>query len=474
MTDMNFSKRWALAGALASVATAAVADNGDVDTSFGSGGVARTGSSDMYGASNGCKPLVQPDGKILICGARLMNGSSGSDFLVARFTANGVLDTSFSFDGLTTIDFDNGAGSDLANGIALQPDGKIVVIGTTWGANTGNTDFAVARLNADGTLDTTFGAGTGKTTIEFDLDAGTGQDYANAVTIQPDGRIVVAGSAQTATGAVTALTRLLGDGTRDSAFNLNGKVTFSFNVAGATGENDAASGVAIDDAGRIVIGATVAYSNPQTQSDFGAARLLANGQPDSNFHANGHTTIGFDPGSGISTAQTGGLALQRDGRIVIVGYANSSASMTDNADMAVARLLPDGSADATFGLAGKTLVAFDLVASGLDFAFGVAEQTDGRLVIVGTSIGASSVQLATAARLTRNGVLDASFGAFGKKTYDFALTNPDGQAFTGLAFQGNQIIAGGVAYVPPGGNTDFIDALAVRLTDDTIFADGFE
>ena len=452
----------------------ASATDGDVDPGFGANGLALTGITDADDNPVGCKPVVQPDGKILICGSRMLNGSSGVDLFVARFNADGTLDSSFSFDGMVTVDFGNGAGSDRGDGIALQADGRIVVVGTTVGDDPSSANFAVASLNSDGTLDLTFGAGTGKTTIEFDLNAGSGADAASGVAIEPDGKIVIVGSASTPTGSDVAVARLLPDGTRDSGFNLTGKVTFGFALAGATIENDFATGVAIDPQGRIVLSARAVEVSPDSQSVFAAARLTPSGQLDADFHSNGRTTIAFDPGTGISEASATSLVIQRsDGAIVLAGLANSSASATPNSDIAVARLLPDGSPDSSFGIGGKTLVAYDLEPSGQDLAFGVAQQSDGRLLLAGLSVG-TPIQYATLTRLTHDGSLDPAFGAFGKKTYDFAMTTPDGQAFIGAAFQGTQIIASGLLYVPPGGDKSHIDNFVVRVANDTIFANGLE
>lgn len=469
MTFRSAAKFFAMAAIAWSTSHAA---DGDLDTSFGVNGIARVGLSDVNGGEGTCKPVVQTDGKILICATRLMNGASGADMLVARFNADGTPDTSFSFDGVTTIDF--AGDEDAAGAIALQADGRIVVVGTT--DNGSNADFAAARLTADGTLDTTFGGGTGKTTIAFDLAAGGGADAAGAVALQSDGRIVIAGKAATLTGTNVAVTRLLPDGTRDSSFNLNGRVNFGFAIPNGSDENDSAAGVAIDDAGRIVLGAAVAYTDAsmQGQNLFGAARLLSNGELDADFDADGRATAVFDPGSGVSGALCTALVLEQNGRIVITGYANSSTSSTLNYDIAVLRLLPDGSADSSFGFGGKVLVPFDLAANGTDAAFGGVEQRDGRLVIVGTSLGNANVQFATAVRLMPDGSLDESFGSFGKQTYDFALTTPDAQAFSGIAFQGTQLIVNGVAYVPPGGSSEYIDAFVARLLIDQIFLDGFD
>jgi uncharacterized delta-60 repeat protein len=356
-------------------------------------------------------------------------------------------------------------------GLALQADGKIVVSGTTTNGSTGGADFAIARIDADGSLDTTFGAGTGKTTVAFDLDGGTGNDTASAVALQPDGKIVVAGTAQTPTGSVFAITRLLPDGTRDSAFNLNGKVTLGFGISGAAAEADGASGIAIDDSGRIVVSGTAGYSDGTNAiSEFAVARLLANGSTDANFHANGHTTIAFDPGNGISSATALGLLLQRDGRILVTGGANSSTSATPNLDVAIAGLQPDGSMDSGFGFGGRTQIAFDLTANGTDVGFGATEQPNGRLLVAGASIGTAPLEAATLVRLNLDGTLDAGFGTFGKRTYDFSTGSPHEQAFLGVGLQGTQIIVSGLFFA---GGSNAVDNVVLRLTNDLIFADGF-
>jgi uncharacterized delta-60 repeat protein len=450
----------------------AAAGDGEMDTGFGTGGIALAGVTDGDGGPSGCRPIVQPDGKIVICGTRLSNGATGSDFLVVRFNADGSLDGGFGMNGRVTIDFDNGSGGDRANGIALQSDGKIVVAGTTHGAAMHSADFAVARLTADGMLDRTF-AGIGETTIPFNLDHGVGDDNVDAVAVQPDGTIILAGSAETASGVVVAIARVRSDGGRDAAFNLTGKVTFGFELVGATAEADTADGIAIDSKGRLVIAATANATAPQDIAEFGAARLLANGELDTSFNGSGRTTIAFDPGTGISNAVAFGVVIQDDERILIPGYANSSPWAMQNMDMAAARLMPDGSPDRAFGVDGKIWIPFDLEANGVDAAIGALEQPDGRLLLVGTAIG-DGAQYGVVARVTADGMPDSSFGTLGRQTYDLGLTVPGTQAFTGVALQGSNIIVGGIAFVSPLGNPQPLDYLVVRLFDDSIFDDGFD
>lgn len=459
--------QWLIAAILTALCSAAYAANGDLDPNFGIDGIALTGLLDVSGTGNPCGPVVQPDRKILLCTTRVDNGTSGSDFFIARFTADGELDTSFSFDGRVTVDFDGDTGSDSAFGIALQADGRIIVVGATRSdATGGNQDFAIVRLLDDGSLDPSFGAGTGKKVIAFNLDAGSGADIGASVAIQPDARIVIAGQAQTTVnGTDFAIARLLADGTPDSSFNLTGKVTVAFNLAPSTSRDDGGRRVAVDRAGRIVVAGSA--DRGTLGNDFAVVRLLPNGLPDGNFDADGRATVAFDLG-GSNSDSLFGMTVLRDGAIALTGI--SALPPNTNTDIAVARLLADGSLDSAFGFLGKTLVAFDLVPSGQDIALSVIEQSNGKLVIVGAAQYSVPARLAAAVtRLHRNGALDSGFGILGKKTYDFGLAVPSAQAFVDVAFQGSQIIVGGITDVPGG-----IDALLVRLENDLLFADGFD
>jgi len=449
----------ALAAAM-SMSNAATAADGDLDPTFGTGGFTLTGLT-AAGFELPAKPIVQADGKILICSTIATGGPSGNDFFIARFNVDGSFDTSFDFDGQVTVDF---AGrSEGCNALVLQADGKIVAVGTS-SDTTPNADFAVARLNADGSLDPTFGAGSGTVLVPFDL-GDNNSDTAGAVTLQPDGKILVAGWAVVgASNYDFAVVRLLPDGTRDTTFNSTGRVTVAFDFAGTDGI-DQADAIMVDDAGRIVVGG-VAETQP---SSFGFAlvRLLPNGQLDHNFSADGRATIDFDLGATLSELSYQSI-LTRDGKIVMVGQADAGSGSTTNGDVAIARVLPDGSLDGTFGIGGKVVVPFDQVTNGGEVATGVVEDDAGRLVVVGATVvdDTNFFTRSFALRLTPGGDLDASFGAFGKKVYNFG---GDSDLATGVALQGTQPIMAGITT----SGTD-TDNFVARLDVDMIFANGFE
>ena len=466
-----------IAGVLWSSVAFGAAD-GSLDLSFGtSNGLGRAGITDAAG-TGALGPVIQPDGKILICDTRTTNGQSGYDFFVARYNSNGTLDSTFSFDGKTTIDFDGGAGKDECTGIALQSDGKIVVVGITSGSDK-NENFAIARLNSDGTLDTTsFGAGTGKVIVPFDI-GGDNNDDAKAVAIQSDGKIVVAGTVETAANNNDfGIVRLNADGSRDGSFNLTGKVTVGFDFAGSDFD-DTVSAVAIDASGNIVVAGNASRGpSAPTSNDFAVVRLLPNGQLDSNFDADGRATVGFDLGgnTGSNDDQLAGLTILRDGNIVLFGQADTSTTSTPNYDMAVARLFPDGSLDLSFGLGGKAVVAFDLTTNGFDNALAAVEQENGKLVLVGDALYSPTPYglKAAALRFNRDGSLDAQFGSSGKEVFDFSLSNPSSQVFSGVALQGTQIIVSGGDVLNRSTTPPQVESFVARLGVDLIFANGFE
>ncbi len=369
--------------------------------------------------------LVQPDGKIVLAGT--WDGGL-ADFAVLRLNSNGTPDTTFSGNGLANLTF--GAptfgGVERAFAVARQSDGKLVVVGVTDAGGGVANNFGIARLDVDGSLDPTF-SGDGKLTVDFGFD-----DAAHAVAIQADGRIVVAGQS----ASDVALVRLLADGTLDTSFNPtatpspeNGNGRLRVALAGT----DVARAVAVQADGAIVLaGATQGVGT----RDFAVVRVLANGTLDPSFDADGWTTVDF---TWEETAEA--LILLPDGRILVGGSADGGSS-----DFAVARLLPSGALDPTFNPlvtpstsngSGRSRLSFGAA----DFLTAMALQADGRIVLAGyTNAGSGPVQQVAVARLTSEGAPDASFAAGGATTYDLEA---DEAAF-GVALQadGRIVVAG--------------------------------
>jgi uncharacterized delta-60 repeat protein len=206
-------------------------------------GTGGTVTTDFAGSGDGAAAIaVQPDGKLVAAGGATINGQI--DFALARYNSNGTLDTSFGTGGRVTTDF--GGRYERATSVAVQWDGKIVVAG---GAviNVYN-DFALARYHSDGTLDTNFGTG-GKVITNF----GEVSAQAYSVAVLPDGKIVVAGEANIDGGDDFALVRYTSNGTLDDNFGTGGKVTTDFGLRDQGFSYANAYSVAVQPADRIVV-----------------------------------------------------------------------------------------------------------------------------------------------------------------------------------------------------------------------------
>ena len=334
---------------------------GVIDRSFGTGGTVTT----AVGANLQAKKVkIQPDGKILVLGA--VGSGVAQDTVLIRYNANGSLDTGFGSGGIVTTTFP-GQGS-YAFSVALQPDGKILVAGTAFIAfssdDSSNTDFAIARYHPDGTLDASFGLG-GKVATDFDGF----NDDAFAVLVQPDGKIVAVGSAKNPTNYYDfGLARYLANGTLDTTFGNGGKVRTDF---GTRGYDQARSAVLQPD-GRIVA-AGFAISQNGGAWNFAVARYGTNGALDGAFSGDGKTQISF----ASCCQQANRVLLQPDGKLIVVGYPNSESS---DSDFVLARLNPNGTLDSTFGSGGKVRTSFGDLNGG---ANGAVLQPDGRIVAVG-------------------------------------------------------------------------------------------
>jgi uncharacterized delta-60 repeat protein/uncharacterized repeat protein (TIGR01451 family) len=267
--------------------------NGSPDLGFGSGGVVTTpiGSSSF----DDLAVALQSDGRIVVAGTS--HNGSDEDFAVARYTVSGTLDASFGSGGVVITGI---SGEDYGSDVAIQPDGRMVVVGTSGSINT---DFALVRYTAAGIPDASFGVSGVVTT-----PIGTALDFGRAVALQPDGKIVVAGAGQIGSYPKFALARYTVSGTLDTSFGANGIVTTSFGASSA----DEAYAVAIQPDGRIVAaGENFPYS-------FALARYNADGSPEGTFGV-GDYRVNTDLGNSSDAAQA--VAIQADGKVVAAGYS---------------------------------------------------------------------------------------------------------------------------------------------------------
>jgi len=391
-------------GASALELTQLTAD-GTLDNSFGTGGISR--SDFTYDSVSGA--VLQPDGKVLVVGRR------GSGSFVARFISGGPLDTAFGLSGSGVAPQPEG----LANAIALQPDGRIVIAGCT-------SSSRVARLDSAGGLDPTFGSGG---VAALPSDAACPEEIA----VGPDGRVVTAGAVPAGVG----FTVLTPAGALDASFGTGGRVGVP-----ATGAAAPFRGLGIRDDGAILTGFAPA-------GDFGLVRVLGNGVPDGSFGTNGVvvTDLLVPRGGPVTTAQLmpdgrilatvggqlvrllpggsvdpglapapGGLgvAIQADGKLLVAGS-------TLQHRMGVFRYNADGSLDTTWGTGGFQPVA---IPGFSDFTFpvlvAIATLPDGKVGLAGTGRPTSAFS-SFLARLNADGSLDASFGDSGVRTIEVAL-----------------------------------------------------
>jgi uncharacterized delta-60 repeat protein len=354
-------------------------------------------------------------------------------------------------------------GFDSANALAVQPDGRILAVGLAGGA-AGDTELAAARLLPDGSLDAGFGVG-GRVVIEFDA-GGEFSDAATGVVIQPDGGIVLCGGTlvDDLQGDV-AVARLTPAGALDPAFGTSGRVVFGTELGGPL--YDLVFDCAVDPMGRIVVAGLVILST--TNADFLVARLLADGALDPTFDTDGVTTVPFDlGGTGVDAARA--LAIQPDGRIILAGLAEDAVP---DYEVALARLLVDGSLDPTFGAGGRVTVALDLGGNLWDEATDVGLAPDGRIVVAGKVAGANGWDF-LAARFLADGTLDPSFGGDGWATAGFDLGGDLHDEGWALALQsdGKAVVVGGVETDLPAGSQDR-DFGAVRFNGDGSLDLGF-
>ncbi len=389
---------------------------GTLDASFGAAGMA---SSSGFGGDRSAMAL-QADGKIV------MVGGTFTDFILARFNADGSLDSGFGVGGKVTTDMVSGEGEE-ALGVAIQSDGRIVVVGTTGTPGPGGpVNFALARYNANGSLDASFGTG-GK------VSSGViGRAF--AVAIQPDGRIVVAGDEPTI-GDV-ALARYNANGSLDASFGSGGQLTTDI-----AGVGDIASNIALQPNGAIVVSGGSSVGLVQT----GLARYNANGNLDASFGAGGKLVL-----AGVSVGD--GLALQGDGKFVLVGNVTVGVFPASSTRFALMRLNANGSTDTAFGSGGVANTAFTVNAA----AAGVALQRDGKIVAVGTTVLKPNPDFVVA-RYNGDGSIDPGFGNGGVVSVDFfgsddigesVLLQPDGKIVVGGQAR-NNVDGYGVARVNP-------------------------
>ncbi|HRH03439.1 MAG TPA: hypothetical protein PLI68_04040 [Bacteroidia bacterium] len=392
------------------------AQPGAIDSSFGTNGIVRT----FVNSSNAklTAMAIQTDDKILVAGHdRYDTTNFNKAFVVMRYTADGLLDSSFASNGKMVYNFGNG--NAIAYAIKVQADGKILVAGRS--SAPGIVGMASIRLNMDGSLDTTYGSNGAVITA-----VGTANDFALGIYLHSDGRIVLGGASYLSSFSRMALVRYHSDGSIDTTFASNGTL-----IASVTGENIYCHRIEIDSSSNYIVSGNL--SNITSTSAF-LKRYTSNGILDVSFGLLGT----WYPSVGNSfTESTTGLIKQADGKLIVglTTDANSSRKF------GVVRYLPSSwLVDSTFGI----YTGNSYITTGINkyVATAIAQQPNGKIVISGNYQIGSEYKFTTL-RYLANGILDSAFGTNGFVVTSITPTNNNStSAEIGVQSSGKIIVAG--------------------------------
>lgn len=382
---------------------------GDIDTTFSDDGYARF--TDGYVSTSGNAVAVQSDGKIVIAGSSLNNAA------VVRFTSSGALDNTFNVVGSSLINFGGEDWNNHATDVVIQPDGKILVAGYREFYELSRSDFFVARLTTDGTLDTSF-SGDGRRLINVRKF-----DFEPRIALQSDGKIVLAGSTSTEEDSATedvALVRLKSNGELDTSFSLDGKLAVD---TGGVDKEDRVSALTISSNGKYIVGgSTVASASHDWQINW--------------FHSSGNLyrtkriTHGGDD-------ELEDLVMASNGVITAVGWSMQGGRYIP----ALARLTSTGIYDESFDgdSNGNGRFLLDYNSPDSARAESVALLPGGKILIGGHAdyFGDSDMALI---RLNANGALDGTFDDNGYAYYNFPTTAGGGNPYD---YMSDMVVAGG-------------------------------
>jgi uncharacterized delta-60 repeat protein len=382
--------------------------NGRLATDFGSG-------DDGIGAI-----AIDRNGKIVAAGWATIAGER--QFALARYNTNGSLDNTFSGDGKLLTSFPDGG---AAYALAIDSNGKIVVAGY---ARVGNRDqFAVARYLSDGRLDTTFHF-DGKAFTNFSSSA-----HADAIAIDQNGKIVVAGHCFDRGDGQFALARFNTNGSLDATFSQDGKVITEFSGSNFASIDD----LSIDQSGRIVAVGSADFGDFEVFSDYHMvlARYLSDGRLDSSFSVDGKVITNL----ANSSSEFGyAVSIDQSGKIVVAGAAHYPSGY----EMVVIRLNTDGRLDLTFNISGKVRIPYSV---GDIFAGDVAIDASGHIVVVGRAYGTSGSRFALA-RLRSDGSLDPAFDGNGVLVSHVGSAGQEEYATAVAIDASGRIVVGGVIW----------------------------
>lgn len=407
------------------------AQSGMLDASFGDGGIVTTSITDQFNIAKGM--AIQADGKIIVCGN--VGPSNSYDVGVARYNEDGTLDDTFGTGGEVVIA--PTATLDFAFAVALQDDGKIVLGGYIFDGD--GTDVLLIRLNADGTMDDMFGT-NGIVITDF----GGTSEIAEAIALQDDGKILLGGYHNDN----FMMLRYNTDGTLDNTYGTGGLAIANVGVASSYIQS-----IALQPDGKIV--AVGMGFNASSHYGFAVARFNTDGTVDNTFADNGSKMINVGGGNDFGSA----VLIQSDNKILLAGHTWIENDPILQYDFAVTRLNEDGSTDNTFGESGTAIT--NLVYGG-NYVTSMALQPDGKIIVNGNTTEPTAENLGII-RYTADGILDTSFGTNGMTLTNVAGNSDYSEAV--LVQDDGKILTAG--YTFSGSYSEF---LLVRYTNDEITA----
>jgi uncharacterized delta-60 repeat protein len=409
----------------ATLVSAAFAAPGGLDPSFDGDGLVVTDFPSF--ALERANALVrQPDGKLVAAGSVGFVGSN-SRFALARYNPDGSLDSSFDGDGRVVTDFPVSGSAD-ANALVLQPDGRLVTAGGVGFIPSG---FALARYNPDGSLDSSFD-GDGRVVTGFPpVPLGPTFSPARALVLQPDGKLVAAGNTTGAGDCRFVLVRYNPDGSLDATFDGDG-IAMATSSAGCQ-----ANALTLQPDGKLVAAGNVSTNLSGSERHMALARFNPNGSLDSTFDGDGIVVTNFLSSSLFDSANA--VLAQPDGKLVAAGSIGSFDGF------ALARYNPDGSLDSTFDGDGQVIT--DSASFPFAGAKALVRQPDGKLVAAGFVFN----DRFALARYNPDGSLDSSFDGDGRVVTDFPVSAQEFAAALLLQPDGKLVAAGGASVAGDGG-----------------------
>ena len=380
-------------------------ERGGLDVTFNSpnGFAVQNNAAGSNGDDSGKAIAVDSQGRMLVAGSST-NSAGNTDMALWRFNANGTLDTTFNGSGIVVHNSAaGGAGDDSGKAIAVDSQGRILVAGSSTNS-AGNKDMVIWRFNVNGTLDTTFnGSGT---IVNNGAAGGVGDDSGNAIALDSQGRILVAGSSTNSAGNNDMVVwRFNANGTVDTGFNKSG-IVVNIDVAGGVGD-DSGNAIVVDSQGRILVAGSSTDSSGN--KDMVVWRYKTDGTIDTTFNTTGIViNNGAAGGSGDDFGNA--IAVDSQGRILVAG---SSTNISGNTDMVIWRFKADGTLDTTFNNSGIVINNGAAGSNGNDSGNAIAIDFQGGILLTGSSTNTAGNTDMVVWKFNADGTLDTTFNNSG-------------------------------------------------------------